>query len=161
MMKHLTERQSIWLVMLRIAIGWHFLYEGLVKVIDGNWSARLYLLDSRGPFASLFHSMASNDRILSVTDFLNEWGLLLIGLSLILGILSRWASYAGMTMLLFYYLSHPPFPGIAYSMPSEGNYFIIDKVAIEFFALGVLSLFPTEQRAGLARFFLGKDQDHE
>ncbi|MGW8178066.1 MAG: DoxX subfamily [bacterium] len=132
-----------------------------MKVIDGNWSARLYLLDSRGPFASLFHSMASNDRILSVTDFLNEWGLLLIGLSLILGILSRWASYAGMTMLLFYYLSHPPFPGIAYSMPSEGNYFIIDKVAIEFFALGVLSLFPTEQRAGLARFFLGKDQDHE
>lgn len=160
-MKHLTERQSIWLVMLRIAIGWHFLYEGLVKIIDGNWSARAYLLDSRGPLSSLFHSMASNDRILSVTDFLNEWGLLLIGLSLILGILSRWASYAGMIMLLFYYLSHPPFPGIAYSMPAEGNYFIIDKVAIEFFALGLLSLFPTERRVGLAQFFKVKDQNHE
>ncbi|MDF1558592.1 MAG: DoxX family membrane protein [Bacteroidales bacterium] len=160
-MKHLTDKQAIWLVLLRLAIGWHFLYEGLVKVIDSNWSARVYLLDSRGPFSGLFHSMASNERILSVTDFLNEWGLLLIGLGLILGILSRWASYAGMLMLLFYYLSHPPFPGITYSMPAEGNYFIIDKVAIEFFALGVLALFPTEHRAGLARFFRRKDQNFE
>jgi len=160
-MKYLNDRHVIWLVLLRIAIGWHFLYEGLVKVIDGNWSARAYLLDSRGPLSSLFHSMASNERILSVTDFLNEWGLLLIGLGLVLGILSRWASYAGMVMLLFYYLSHPPFPGITYSMPTEGNYFIIDKVAIEFFALGLLSLFPTEYIAGVARFFRRKDQDYE
>jgi thiosulfate dehydrogenase [quinone] large subunit len=160
-MKYLTDKQAIWLVLLRLAIGWHFLYEGLVKVIDSNWSARVYLLDSHGPFSTLFHSIASNERILSVTDFLNEWGLLLIGLGLILGILSRWASYAGMLMLIFYYLSHPPFPGITYSMPSEGNYFIIDKVAIEFFALGVLSLFPTEQMAGLARFFRRKDQNYE
>lgn len=160
-MKYLTDRQAIWLVLIRISIGWHFLYEGLVKVIDSNWSARVYLLDSRGPFSSLFHTMASNERILSVTDFLNEWGLVLIGLGLILGILSRWASYAGMLMLLFYYLSHPPFPGIKYSMPAEGNYFIIDKVAIEFFTLGVLSLFPTEHIAGLARFFRRKDQTHE
>ena len=160
-MKYLNDRHVIWLVLLRIAIGWHFLYEGLVKVIDGNWSARAYRLDSRGPLSSLFHSMASNERILSVTDFLNEWGLLLIGLGLVLGILSRWASYAGMVMLLFYYLSHPPFPGITYSMPTEGNYFIIDKVAIEFFALGLLSLFPTEHIAGVARFFRRKDQDYE
>jgi len=160
-MKNLTDRQAIWLVLLRLAIGWHFLYEGLVKVIDSGWSARAYLLDSRGPFSTLFHSMASSERILSVTDFLNEWGLVLIGLGLLLGILSRWASYAGMVMLIFYYLSHPPFPGITYSMPAEGNYFIIDKVAIEFFALGVLSLFPTEHIAGLARFFRRKDQNHE
>lgn len=160
-MKNLTDRQAIWLVLLRLAIGWHFLYEGLVKVISSDWSARAYLLDSRGPFSTLFHSMASNERIMSVTDFLNEWGLVLIGLGLLLGILSRWASYAGMVMLIFYYLSHPPFPGLTYSMPAEGNYFIIDKVAIEFFTLGVLSLFPTEHIAGLARFFRRKDQNHE
>lgn len=160
-MKNLTDRQAMWLVLLRLAIGWHFLYEGLIKVIDSYWSARAYLLDSRGPFSALFHSLASSEQILSVTDFLNEWGLVLIGLSLILGILSRWASYAGMVMLIFYYLSHPPFPGITYSMPAEGNYFIIDKVAIEFFALGVLSMFPTEHIAGLARFFNRKDQNHE
>lgn len=160
-MKYLTNRQAFWLVLLRIAIGWHFLYEGLVKVIDSDWSAKVYLLDSQGPFANLFHTMASSERILSVTDFLNEWGLVLIGLGLILGVLSRWASYAGMVMLIFYYLSHPPFPGITYSMPAEGNYFIIDKVAIEFFALGVLSLFPTDHIAGLARFFTRKVRNHE
>jgi thiosulfate dehydrogenase [quinone] large subunit len=56
-----------------------------------------------------------------------------------------------MLLLAFYYLSHPPFVGLNYALPSEGSYFIVDKVMIEFFALVVLSLFPTGHLIGLDR----------
>jgi uncharacterized membrane protein YphA (DoxX/SURF4 family) len=39
------------LALLRIAAGWHFLYEGLIKVFDPSWTARWYLkveVDFRG-----------------------------------------------------------------------------------------------------------------
>jgi thiosulfate dehydrogenase [quinone] large subunit len=39
-------------VVLRVLIGWHFLYEGVSKLTTPGWSAAGYLLQSRGPFAS-------------------------------------------------------------------------------------------------------------
>jgi thiosulfate dehydrogenase (quinone) large subunit len=94
-------------------------------------------LDSRGILSPFFHSLASNPGLIGVVDFLNQWGLVLIGLGLVLGFLTRLSTVAGMALLAFYYLAHPPFPGLEYSLPSEGDYFIVSKVAIEFFAMGV------------------------
>lgn len=144
-----------WLFALRLAIGWHFLYEGLSKLLNGGWTSIGYLLDSKGMFAPMFYGMANNPGILSFVNFLSQWGLVMIGLGLILGLLTRWASYAGMLMLVFYYLSHPPVLGVSYALPAEGNYFIIDKVAVEFFALGVVAMFPVAN-IGLGRFFQRK-----
>jgi thiosulfate dehydrogenase [quinone] large subunit len=146
--------QVFWLVFLRLAIGWHFLYEGLTKITKPGWSARGYLMDSQGPFSELFHTMARNTGMLQVINLLNQWGLVLIGLGLILGFFSRWAAYAGMLLLALYYLSHPPLIGVIFSLPTEGNYFLIDKVAVEFFALAVLSAFPTDDKIGLGQFLL-------
>ena len=142
-----------WLVILRIAIGWHFLYEGIAKLLNPNWSSSSYLLDSQGIFASVFYSFTRSPDVLKITDFLNEWGLVLIGLGLILGGLTRIACYAGMLLLAFYYLSHPPFIGIKFAMPAEGEYLFINKIFIEFCALGVLSAFPTGKYIGLDRLF--------
>ena len=147
----LTSSQMTWLVVLRVAIGWHFLYEGLVKVFNPAWSPFGYLMDSKGVFAPVFYAMAANPGVLKVIDYMNEWGLVLIGLGLVLGIFTRLATWAGMLLLAFYYLSHPPFVGLNYALPSEGSYFIVDKVMIEFFALVVLSLFPTGHLIGLDR----------
>lgn len=153
----LSGRQATWLVLLRVAIGWHFLYEGLVKVFNPSWSPLGYLMDSKGIFAPLFTAMASNPTVLGAVDFLNQWGLVLIGLGLILGVFTRWATAAGMLLLVFYYLSHPPFPGLNYALPSEGSYFFIDKVFIEFLALGVLLRFPTGRIIGIDRLIFGKN----
>lgn len=98
-------------------------------------------MDSKGFLAPLFKSLASDPTILSFVDRLNEWGLILIGLGLLLGLFTRPASLAGMLLLAFYYLSHPPFTGYNYALPSEGSYFIIDKIMIEFIALGVIYSF--------------------
>lgn len=149
----LSKYQVTWLVILRVSIGWHFLYEGLMKVLNPNWSSVGYLLDSKGFLAPFFYSLAANPTVLSVADFMNQWGLVMIGFGLILGAFTRIATYSGMLLLAFYYLSHPPFIGITFAMPTEGNYFLVDKVFIEFCALAVLALFPTGKIIGLDRFF--------
>ncbi|MCD4664664.1 MAG: DoxX family protein [Bacteroidales bacterium] len=144
--------QLTWLVILRVLIGWHFLYEGMVKLVNPNWSSVGYLLDSSGRFKEVFFSIAANPDLLKIADFLNVWGLIAIGLGLILGVFTRVATWSGIVLLGFYYLSHPPFIGLSYSMPMEGSYFIVNKVLIEMVAMIVLLIFPTGRQIGLDRF---------
>lgn len=149
-------RSSVWLVALRVAIGWHFLYEGLVKVVNPNWSSVGYLLDSQGLFAGMFHRIAANSTWLQVADFLNVWGLMAIGLGLILGLFTRVAQASGVLLLALYYLSHPPFVGLEYALPMEGSYLVVNKVLIELLALVVLMRFPTGQIIGIDRLIFKK-----
>ena len=143
------------LVSLRMLIGWHLLYEGMVKLVNPDWSAAGYLLDSQWIFKGLFHALAANQSVLAVVDFLNVWGLILIGLGLILGVLTRAAAIGGMVLMLFYYLSHPALPGLTYALPDEGSYLIINKTLIELFALWVLYQLPTGNIIGIDRFLFG------
>lgn len=140
------------LVLLRVLTGWHFLYEGLVKLVNPDWSAIGYLLDSGWIFEGFFHSLAANPGVLGVVDFLNVWGLILVGLGLIIGSFTRIAILGGIILLTFYYVSHPPFLNLEYVLPSEGSYLIVNKTLIELVALWVLYLFPTGSLIGLDRF---------
>jgi len=144
------------LALLRIAIGWHFLYEGVVKLMNPNWSSVGYLMDSKGVLSGLFYNMAANPGVLQVVDFLNVWGLTLIGLGLILGLFTNISAISGMLMLAFYFLSHPPLIDVAYAVPSEGSYLFVNKNLIELIALGVILLFPTGYYIGLDRFICKK-----
>ena len=137
------------LTALRILIGWHFLYEGLAKMMKGNWSAAGFLIESKWWFAPVFQWMANTPKVLAVVDFLNIWGLTAIGLALILGIFTRLASVAGMGLILLYYICNPPFVGLHYSLPMEGNYLIVNKNLVELAALFVTAVIPTGQFAGL------------
>ena len=100
-----------------------------------NWSASSFLLQARGPLAGLFHWMANSPEVIQYVNLLNIWGLILIGLGLILGCLTRIASGAGLLLILLYYFCNPPFVGYFYSLPSEGNYLIINKNLVEAAAL--------------------------
>jgi thiosulfate dehydrogenase (quinone) large subunit len=148
---HYNLTQSIALVVLRISIGWHFLYEGGVKILNPHWTSKSYLLDSGGFLKGFFVSIANSETVLTISDFANAWGLALIGLSLIAGIFTRFSSLAAMVLLLLYYLSHPAFPGIEYLFPSDGSYFLINKTLVELFALLVIYAFPTSYIFGLQR----------
>ena len=152
----MTRWQIIALTILRIAIGWHFLYEGLRKVNNPEWSAASYLNNATGPFASIFTSLATNSVTLGIIDILNQWGLVIFGLSLMIGFLSRWACVGGMALLALYYFSNPPFIGLGYASVAEGNYLIVNKNLIELFALWVLFQFPSSKDFGLDRFFGNK-----
>ena len=137
------------LALLRIIIGWHFLYEGLIKIVDPDWSARTFLEGSRWVFGDLFRWMASGDTGLWIIDTLNAWGLTLIGLALILGIFTRLASWAGILILLSYYLAYPPFGVYSYGALSEGNYLIVNKNLVELASLLVLAFTRSGEYFGL------------
>lgn len=154
-----TKGQLSILVLLRVLIGWHFLYEGIVKVLNPNWSSLGYLMDSQGFLSGFFHSLASNPNVLQVVDYLNMYGLLAIGLGLILGCFTQIATVAGMVLLALYYLSHIPFVGASYGLPTDGSYLWVDKTLIELVALAVLFVLPTGRHIGLDRFIFGKNAD--
>ncbi len=138
----------ITMTLLRVAIGWHFLYEGLTKLFNPQWSAAGYLQSATGPLAGLYHALAANETVLALVNILNTWGLVLIGLGLFLGFFTRLAQMAGIVLLTLYYLSHPP----VFSEPGffrEGSYFIISKDFLEIMALVVLMFIPTGRFLGL------------
>ena len=127
---------------LRILVGWHFLYEGITKLADPGWTSRYYLLGSNWIFGGLFHWMASSPGVLRVVDFLNIWGLVLIGLSLFIGLFVRWSSVCGAVLLLFYFAAYPPIFGHTLGAVAEGNYQWVDKNLIELFVLIVFAALP-------------------
>src|SRR5688500_857699 len=47
-------------VLLRLAIGWHLLFEGLEKYHSDSWSAEGYLRESVGPLAPRFRELAGD-----------------------------------------------------------------------------------------------------
>lgn len=153
-----TALQTVGLTILRVLIGWHFLYEGLVKILTPGWTAKSYLLASTGPLSPVFKALAESASILQVTDFLNMWGLVLIGLSLFVGLLSKLSSWFGIVLLAFYYLSYPPFASLEISGYVEGNYWIVNRNLIEMAALFVLVAFPSSHITGLDRFIFCKQR---
>ena len=114
---------------IRLAVGWHFLYEGLTKLVSASWSSEPYLNSTFGSFSGFYHWIAASPLKLQIVDLLNIWGLILIGLALCVGLLIRWASLSGVLLLTLYYFAYPPFGSI---MPvGDGNSFIVDKLFIE------------------------------
>ena len=155
----MTLSQKLLLLALRLAIGWHFLYEGLVKLANPNWSSAGYLMDSAGFLRGFFYNLASDPDVLKILDLMNIWGLILIGLGLILGAFTRVAIVSGIVLMVFYYLSPPPFVGLKFAVPSDGSYLVVNKMMIEALALGVLLVFPTWMEWGVDRWIWHRAKD--
>ena len=149
-----NEFQLYGLIGLRVLIGWHFLYEGVAKLLNPFWSSAAFLLDAKWVFSGIAKWMVASPSILGLVDYLNMWGLTIIGICLILGLFSRYASYAGMLLVLVYYLFTPSFWWLDYSRPGEGSYLVVNKNLIEACALFVLYQFPTSEIIGLDRLLI-------
>jgi uncharacterized membrane protein YphA (DoxX/SURF4 family) len=130
----MKKYQQLLITILRIAIGWHFLYEGISKIVQGNWSSSGYLMNTSGFFSGFYHFLAGSPVLLRITDFLNMYGLVVIGLALFLGFFCRLASLAGAVLLILYYFAYPPF-GNPMLNPADGHLFIVDKIFLEATAL--------------------------
>jgi uncharacterized membrane protein YphA (DoxX/SURF4 family) len=139
------------LTFIRVLTGWFFLYEGFIKLLDPSWTARYYLMGSRWIFAGLFHQMADSPAIMSVIDFANTWGLILIGMSLLTGLLVRWSSLAGFVLLMFYFVAYPPIPGYTFGALMEGSYLWINKTFLMALVLLVFGFLPNGKLFGLDR----------
>ncbi len=142
-MKHkllYSKSQTILLVLLRLIIGYHFLFEGIDKLLSPHWSSAPFLFQSNWLFSGMFHSLASNPAMLSMVNFLNIWGQIFIGIGLIVGLFSTTAAIFGAVMILVYYIAIPPF--------LESATFI-DKNLFEFLGFLIIAFFPTSNLIGL------------
>lgn len=164
----MSRIQQVALVVLRTLIGWHFAYEGLYKLllpawsrsgqVVGSWSAQGYLRGATGPFAPAFHRLATHAITMQLVDLLVPIGLLLVGLSLMLGLLTQVGCVAGALFLALFYLSAPPLSGMPQT-GAEGTYLFVNKNLIELAALLMLMAFRTGAIAGIDRVFEGADAE--
>ena len=152
-----NNSQLFALVALRVLIGWYFLYEGLVKFLNPNWTSLGYLKDSQGFLSPVFNFITEHEFLMSLADNLNIYGLTIIGLLLIVGLFTKAAGFGAISLLSLYYLSHPPLLNVVYMLPTEGSYLWIDKNIIMLCAVVVLILFPTSTQIGLDRITFKKD----
>jgi thiosulfate dehydrogenase [quinone] large subunit len=145
------------LVLLRTLIGWHLVYEGLYKLMLPGWtragqpvngfSAAGYLNAATGPLADVFRSLAQSTWLGAVNAIVPT-GLLLVGLSLTLGLLTQAGCLGAMAFLALFYLSAIPTSGMP-QPGAEGAYLIVSKNLIELVAVLVIFSFRTGQIAGL------------
>ncbi|HPT22863.1 MAG TPA: DoxX family membrane protein [Bacteroidales bacterium] len=141
--------QKFFLVALRMLIGWHCLYEGFSKLLIPNWTSFSFLKESQWILSGFSNWVITHPAVLSTVDFLNTWGLIAIGLGLILGLFTKVAALSGSLLLFVYYLNSPPLVGLEYTLPTEGSYLVINKTLIESVALVVLAVFPSGYIWGL------------
>ena len=130
-----------------MAIGWHFLSEGIGKMKAVHWSAKGYLSGSYGPFSEFFQNMPNYPRFLWFSDHFVMYGLTLAGILLLLGLFTRLGGALGLGLLVMFYVSYPPWQWMP-QPGTESNYFLVNKNVIE--ALGLLAVmaFPTGRFIG-------------
>ncbi len=122
------------ITIIRVAIGWHFLYEGLTKLLMGGWTSQPYLANATGFLSGFYHWLAGLEGMIGVIDILNVYGLILIGLALFTGLFVRLASVGGIVLLLLYYFAYPPW-GTSLFGSSDGHFYIVNRNFIEAFLL--------------------------
>jgi thiosulfate dehydrogenase [quinone] large subunit len=144
-----SKWQTALIVALRILIGWHLLYEGIYKLAYPEWSSAAFLAGSQGIFSGIADWITSNPGVLNVVDLLNTWGLMAIGLGLMMGLFTRTAAIAGTALLGLYYLFNPPLIGMDISAPLEGNYLLVNKNLIEAVMLLLIAVSPASRLYGL------------
>jgi len=117
----LNKKEARWLFLLRVSMGWLMFYAGITKVLDPEWTAVGYGANAK-TFQGLFEFFVSPANI-GWVNFVNEWGLTLLGVSLILGIGVRLSSMLGAVLMMFYY-----FPILEFPYAGEHSYIIDDHI---------------------------------
>ena len=103
---------------LRLALGFMFLYGGYEKIVTelgGKMATKGFLAHVAGPLASVFTSMSGNPAV----EALLVYGELLVGLSLVLGVVTRIGGVSGSLISVLLYLSTLPAMPATYT----GGYF--------------------------------------
>jgi len=134
---YMSRFQKLSILSLRLGLGFLFFYAGISKILEPGWTSAGYLKAAK-TLSPLYHFFASPG-IINITNFLNEWGLTLIGLSLLLGVFVRFASIFGILIMFLYYIPILKFPY------AGSNSFIIDQHIIYILIFFLLIAFDAEK----------------
>jgi thiosulfate dehydrogenase [quinone] large subunit len=97
-------------LVFRLLMGWVFLYAGLSQVLSHDFTTTQFLSHTK-TFHALYEPLTS-PVIAPYLTFAVSWGHLLIGLSLVSGLLVRVSGPFGMALMLTYWTAHMDFPYI-------------------------------------------------
>jgi thiosulfate dehydrogenase [quinone] large subunit len=132
-----TSAEKAFILFFRLAMAWTFLYAASHQVFDPNFSVAGFLKGTK-TFHDLYAPLATSSWAPVIT-FLVSYGHLLIGLSLLTGLLVRVSAPFGILLMLVYWTAHMDFPFI-----ENKNNFLVDYHIVYASVLGYLVL----KRAG-------------
>ncbi len=146
-------KQQLYLALLRISMGWIFLWAFFDKLLGlgfATTSAKSWLaggsptfgflkFGTTGPFKSIFESMAGNP----IVDWLFMLGLLGVGTALVLGIGKKLSTMSGSLLLLLMWLA---------VLPPKHNPFMDDHL-IYIFVLQLLFQLHSGEVFGLGKWW--------
>lgn len=135
----MTKFQKFSIFILRVALGFLMFYAGITKVTDSGWSAAGYIKGAKS-LTPLYNFLLSPS-VLPVVNFLNEWGLTLLGISLIFGIFVRLSSILGIALMILYYLAIFKFPYVGEHSYLVDEHIIYSLVLILLFAFNAGKVF--------------------
>jgi uncharacterized membrane protein YphA (DoxX/SURF4 family) len=92
---------------------------------------------------------------LDLINLATTYGLMAIGVCLILGLFTPLAALGAAAFLAMIYLSMPPWPGLPPNPRTEGHYFIVSKNLVELIACLVIAATPSGHWIGLDALFFG------
>ena len=107
----------------RLMMGWTFLYAGAWQVLSHDYTEASFLAHTK-TFHDIYAPLTS-PAVAPVLTFMVSWGHLLIGLSLISGLLVRVSGVFGVALLLTYWTAHMDFPYIESSVNCILDYHIV------------------------------------
>jgi uncharacterized membrane protein YphA (DoxX/SURF4 family) len=102
----------------------------------------------QGPVPAPVHSWPEQSK-LEWIDWITRWGLVAIGLCLLVGLFTRTACLGGALFLLTLYLTLAPFPWLPEPTRVEGHYYYVNKNLIEMLALLALATTRSGRWLGL------------
>lgn len=135
---------KIYIFLLRVSLGILFFYAGITKVLNPSWSAEGYLKGAK-TLPELYNFLLQ-PAILPFINFINEWGLTLLGVSLLLGIFVRLSTKLGALLMLLYYIPILNFPY------AGANSFLIDQHIIYILCLLLLGSAKVGRTWGLEKW---------
>lgn len=157
--RYMIIYEKISIFLLRVGLGWFFFYAGITKILDPSWSAAGYL-NNASTFPE-FYAWLASPQVLPFVNYLNEWGLTLLGVSLLLGVFVRLSSILGALLMLMYYfpvIEMKPFELFpALTLPHTATSVLVDSHIIYIFALLLLAAFKAGRIWGLEKM-VSKDK---
>jgi thiosulfate dehydrogenase (quinone) large subunit len=146
------KAQQFSIVALRIIVGWFMAADGYLNLMAPGFTSKGFLLGAK-TFPAFYAWFASPANLVWV-DPLNVWGIILIGVALILGVGVRPAAWAGVAMMILYY-----FPHYGYPFSLQHGWFVEEHI-IDAAAFAVLAVSPYSEYFGFGawarRSFLGR-----
>lgn len=158
---------KISIALLRISLGLLFLYAGLSKLFPAissacaaapasckAWTAAGFLKHA-STFPNLYSWFALPQNI-GWVDFLNQWGLTLVGVALILGLAMRFTSICGILLMALYYFPALNFPYVGTTAYIIDEHVIFVLLLILFIASSAGQIFGLDKY--LKRSTLGQNK---